>query len=98
MNFEISACLEDVLSCYHTSRARFELFSDEKVDGEGLSSSSGNPSSCSLLSALALLTCIAQPLLFRLFPIRTQRWTRLQLVVVNFVLLRKEGQNEKLKD
>ena len=67
MNFEISAYLDDILSCYHASRARFELLSDEKVDGERLPS--GNPSSSSLLSSLAPLTCIAQ--LFRLFSIRT---------------------------
>ena len=78
MHFEMSSNLDNVLSCYNSSRARFELFIDEKVDCERFSSP-GNPSP-SLLSILTftLLTCIiALALLFYwvFLPIRTQCWT-----------------------
>ena len=74
----MSSNLHNVLSCYNSSRARFELFIDEKVDGERFPSP-GNPSP-SLLSILTftLLTCIiALALLFYwvFLPIRTQCWT-----------------------
>ena len=63
--------LNNVLSCQHASRTRFQLLPDEKVDGEGLPSS--------LLQKIVPLLCSASVFFARsLFPIWTQSRTCLQ--------------------